>query len=67
MQFEEWFKQQPFYLKMQFIHGSNLFNKDGDEYRNATVQMIYLAFQYGNKLTKKPIVDTMTKDWVNGE
>lgn len=67
MQFEEWFKQQPFYLKIQFIHGANLFNKDGDEYRIATVQMIYLAFEYGNKLTKEPIVDTMTKDWVNGE
>ena len=64
MQFEEWFKQQPFFLKMQFIHGANLFNKDNDEYRVAMVQMIYLAFQYGNKLTKKPIVDDKTVDWV---
>lgn len=53
MQFEEWFKQQPFYLKMRFIHGANLFNKDNDEYRIATVQMIYLAFEYGSKLIKQ--------------
>lgn len=45
IEFEEWFKNQSFYLNMRFIYGDSLFIKDGNEYRVLAVQMAHLAFQ----------------------
>ena len=39
--FEHWFINQEFYTNMRFIHGDNLFSKDGDVYRVLPVQMAY--------------------------
>ena len=40
-EFEKWFMDQDFYTNMRFIHGDNLFSKDGDVYRVLPVQMAY--------------------------
>lgn len=44
--FEEWFKQQDFYLNLLFVHGEALFLKDGDVYRVIAVQAAYKAFNH---------------------
>lgn len=41
LDFEHWFINQDFYINMRFIHGDNLFSKDGDVYRVLPVQMAY--------------------------
>ncbi len=41
LDFEHWFINQDFYTNMRFIHGDNLFSKDGDVYRVLPVQMAY--------------------------
>lgn len=43
-EFEKWFINQDFYTNMRFIHGDNLFSKDGDVYRVLPVQMTFVAF-----------------------
>lgn len=43
-EFEKWFADQDFYTNMRFIHGDNLFGKDGDMYRVLPVQMTYVAW-----------------------
>ena len=43
--FEKWFEDQDFYTNMRFIHGDNLFSKDGDVYRVLPVQMACMAYQ----------------------
>lgn len=66
MNFEDWFKTQDFYLNMRFKYGDNLFNKNGDIYQIATVNMIKLAFDYcGNTFEKVKVIDNKTLDWVN--
>lgn len=42
--FEKWFMDQDFYTNMRFIHGDNLFSKDGGVYRVLPVRMTHLAF-----------------------
>ena len=42
--FENWFVDQDFYTNMRFIHGDNLFSKDGDVYRVLPVQMANVAW-----------------------
>lgn len=42
--YEDWFINQEFYTNMRFIHGDNLFSKDGGVYRVLPVQMTYVAF-----------------------
>ena len=42
--FEKWFVDQDFYTNMRFIHGDNLFSKDGDVYRVLLVQMANVAW-----------------------
>lgn len=44
LNFEHWFLNQDFYTNMRFIHGDNLFSKDGDVYRVLPVQMAYVVF-----------------------
>lgn len=66
LNFEGWFKTQDFYLNMRFKYGDNLFNKNGDIYQIATVNMIKLAFDYcGNTFEKVKVIDNKTLDWVN--
>lgn len=74
MNFEDWFKTQDFYLNMRFKYGDNLFNKNGDIYQIATVNMIKLAFDYCGKIhadrqlfknSECLKVDTLTKDWID--
>lgn len=45
-QFENWFKQQPFYSQQVFSHGERLFIKDGDDYKFAAVRTAYAAWSY---------------------
>lgn len=43
--FEAWFAQQYFYNQLKYIHGDRLFDFDaGIGYRNATVQVGYVAY-----------------------
>lgn len=37
--YEEWFKQQPFYVNMRYSRGDALFLRDGDVYRELPVQI----------------------------
>lgn len=48
MEFEEWFKQQDFYLNLLYVHGEALFLKDHDTntYRVIAVQAAYKAFNH---------------------
>lgn len=44
-QFEAFFKDQPFYLQLKYIHGDRLFDFDaGIGYRNLTVQVGYVCW-----------------------
>lgn len=44
-QFEEWLKQQYFYLTLRYRLGDSIFLYDkGIGYRNETVQIAYIAF-----------------------
>ena len=43
-EFEHWFCLQNFYTNMRFIHGDNLFSKDGDVYRVLPVQIAHQAW-----------------------
>ena len=49
-EFEEFFKSQPFYLQLKYIHGERLFDFDtGIGYRNLTVQVGYVCWCEGDK------------------
>ena len=37
--YEEWFKQQPFYVNMRYSRGDALFLRDGDVYRELPVRI----------------------------
>lgn len=41
--YEEWFKQQPFYVNMRYSRGDALFLRDGDVYRELPVQIGFSA------------------------
>lgn len=44
-EYEQWFIEQSFYHQLRYIHGDRLFDFDvGIGYRNATVQVGYVAY-----------------------
>ena len=65
-EFERWFADQDFYTNMRFIHGDNLFSKDGDVYRVLPVQMANVA--WGENQSKidqlNSVLEERTKEWL---
>ena len=47
--FEEWFKQQPFYLNLRFIHGDRLFISENSVYRVLAVQIAWATWREQQK------------------
>ena len=60
--FEKWFKDQDFYTNMRFIHGDELFDKDGDVYRVLPVQMTYRGWSEQRQRSKGEFVE-LTQEW----
>lgn len=47
--FESWFKQQPFYLNLRFIHGDRIFASENSVYRVLAVQIAWMTWMEQQK------------------
>ena len=47
--FEQWFKQQPFYLNLRFIHGDQLFTSENGVFRVLAVQIAWATWMEQQK------------------
>ena len=53
--FEQWFKQQPFYLNLRFIHGDQIFTSENSVYRVLAVQIAWMTWQEQQKRIDKAL------------